>query len=105
MIDSLRTEIAEQKSRLDAVISERPQQHSVNLLREEIVEYKDKLETIISGQAQQKNIDFQREETLENDNNLSGTSPHLDDEDERTLHSLSIDIAKLKRNLQSISSL
>src|SRR5438876_6435957 len=93
------------KNNLDNALSQNTQyQQIIDSLKAEISEYKNKLETMISGQAQQKNIDFQREETFENDNNSSGTSPHLDDEDERILHSLSINIAKLKRNLQSITT-
>src|SRR5207245_8779139 len=96
--------VAEYKSNVSSTLSDTVQyQQIIDSLKAEISEYKSKHDTMISEKAQKKNTDLQREETFANDNNLFDTPSYLDDEDERILYSLITDIAKLKRNLESMA--
>ena len=102
VITSVRAEIAEYQSRLANITSQNTQyQQIIDSLRAEIYEYKSKLDTVISEQAKYKDIDLPSKE-IEYNNDSPSTLPYEDIEDEQTLQSLSVHIAKLKRNLDSI---
>ena len=91
------------KSRSDDILHEIAQyQQIIDSLRVEIYEYQSKPDTVISEQAQHENMDLPRDE-IEYNNDSPRTLSHEDIEDEQTLESLSIHIAKLKRNLDLIA--
>src|SRR5437667_176152 len=101
IIDSLRAEIAEYNNRLENTLSDNIQYEQViESLEEEVTQYKSKLDTVIS-QRTQKNTDLPREEEDESKNTPAETLSGVV-QNERILHSLSTDIAKLKKDLESI---
>ena len=90
------------KSRSDDILHEIAQyQQIIDSLRAEIYEYQSKPDTVISEQAQHENMDLPGDE-IEYNNDSPQTLSHEDTQDEQTLQSLSLHIAKLKRNLESI---
>src|SRR5437870_2792480 len=103
IIGSLRAEIAEYNNRLDNTLSDNIQyQQGIDSLKVEIAQYKSKLDTVISEIAQQKNADLITNEAVECKNTPVQASSGVV-QNERILHSLSTDIAKLKKDLESIT--
>src|SRR6267143_421052 len=99
VITSVKAEIAQYQSKIADITSQNTQsQQIIDSLRAEIYEYKSKLDTVISEQEQHKNIGLPNEE-IEYNNESPRTLSHEDIEDEQTLQTLSVHIAKLKRNL------
>ena len=102
VITSVKAEIAQYQSKIADITSQNTQyQQIIDSLRAEIYEYQSKSETVISEQPQDKNMDLPSEE-IEYNNDSPHTLSHDDIQDEQTLQSLSVHIAKLKRNLESI---
>src|SRR2546427_711199 len=102
IIGSLRAEIAEYNNRLENTLSDNIQYEQViESLSEEVTEYKSKLDTVISEIAEQKNNDLITNETVERKNTRAQASSG-GVQDERIFRSLSADIAKLKKDLESI---
>ena len=103
VITSVKSEIAQYQSKITDITSQNTQyQQIIDSLSAEIYEYQSKPDTMISEQAQHENMDLPRDE-IEYNNDSPRTLSHEDIEDEQTLESLSIHIAKLKRNLDLIA--
>src|SRR2546425_500310 len=103
IIDSLRTEVSEYKNKLDNTLSQSTQyQQNIDSLKAEIAQYKNKLDSVISERAQKKNTELPRQEVYEDKNTHAQTSSGAA-QDELILHSLGTDIAKLKKDLESIT--
>src|SRR5437667_88905 len=102
IIGLLRAEVAEYNNKLENTLSQNTQyQQGIDSLKVEIAQYKSKLDSVISEIAQQKNTDLITNETVERKNTPAQASSGVV-QDERILHSLSTDIAKLKKDLESI---
>ena len=102
VIASVKSEIAQYQSKIADITSQNTQyQQIIDSLRVEIYEYQSKPDTVISEQAQHENMDLPGDE-IEYNNDSPQTLSHEDTQDEQTLQSLSLHIAKLKRNLESI---
>src|SRR5438445_652928 len=117
IIDSLRAEVSEYKSNLGNILSDNIQYEQVieslvdevteyksklGLISSEIAQYKNKLDSVISERAQKKNTELPRQEVYEDKNTHAQTSSGAA-QDELILHSLGTDIAKLKKDLESIT--
>src|SRR3989442_1654178 len=103
IIDSLRAEVSEYKSNLGNILSDNIQYEQViESLVDEVTQYKNKRDSVISERAQKKNTELPRQEVYEDKNTHAQTSSGAA-QDELILHSLGTDIAKLKKDLESIT--
>ena len=128
IINSLRAELAEYKSKLDSIQPEiiqyeqainslkselveykyrqpqgatneiPPYLQMINSLRTELAEYKNKMELMASERNQQSNVDLLRADLREHENRSSATLPH-EIWEEDDISSLRAEISRLKRNL------
>ena len=99
LINSLRTELAEYKNKVELLSSERNQQNSIDALRAELAEYKNKVELLSSERNQQNSIDALRAELAEYRKTGSMQSAA---KSENMIKSLNIEISRLKNNLDSM---
>ena len=102
IIDSLKAEISEYKSKLD-MLAFASQQKGSDSVREEISEYKEKLNKIIP-EITHGVIDSLKAEITEYKNrDAQYTSSNYAASDQQILNSLNNEIAKLKKNLELLS--
>src|SRR5437867_5627232 len=102
IIDSLRAELIQYKSKLDAMTAERSRQDNVDLLRQEVIQYKSKLDTMTAERSKQDNVDLLKREIAEFKNSVPRTLPSGEDVNKRIIHSLGTDIEKLRKNLELV---
>src|SRR2546427_303724 len=104
IINSLRAEMAEYKSKLNAINPKIMQyEQNINSLRAEIVEYRNRMELMVSERNQQSGVDSLRAELAEHRNRVSTTLSRDVPKDE-DFSSLGAEISRLKRNLDLIIS-
>ena len=104
IINSLRAELAEYKSKLNTINPKIMQyEQNINSLRAEIVEYRNRMELMISERNQQSGVDSLRAELAEHSNRVS-TTPSRDVPKDEDFSSLGTEISRLKRNLDLIIS-
>src|SRR2546426_181052 len=104
IINSLRAELTEYKSKLNAINPKIMQyEQNINSLRAEIVEYRNRMELMVSERNQQSGVDSLRAELAEHRNRISTTLSRDVPKDE-DFSSLGAEISRLKRNLDLIIS-
>src|SRR5207249_2948757 len=104
IINSLRAELTEYKSKLNAINPKIMQyEQNINSLRTEIVEYRNRMELMVSERNQQSGVDSLRAELAEHRNRVSTTLSRDVPKDE-DFSSLGAEISRLKRNLDLIIS-
>src|SRR2546425_498322 len=104
IINSLRAELAEYKSKLNTINPKIMQyEQNINSLRAEIVEYRNRMELMVSERNQQSGVDSLRAELAEHRNRVSTTLSRDVPKDE-DFSSLGAEISRLKRNLDLIIS-
>src|SRR2546422_352090 len=104
IINSLRAEMAEYKSKFNAINPKIMQyEQNINSLRAEIVEYRNRMELMVSERNQQSGVDSLRAELAEHRNRVSTTLSRDVPKDE-DFSSLGAEISRLKRNLDLIIS-
>jgi len=101
-VDLLRQEVIQYKSKLDTMTAERSRQDNVDLLRQEVIQYKSKLDTMTAERSRQDNVDLLKREIAEFKNSGPRTLPSGDDVNKRIIHSLGTDIEKLRKNLELV---
>ena len=99
-INSLRAELAEYKHRQPQDTTNEISHYlqMINSLRAELAEYKNRMELMVSERNQQNSVDLPQAELREYKNRLSATLPHEVWEEE-DISSLRAEISRLKRNL------
>src|SRR5437867_3700522 len=102
IIDSLRAELTQYKSKIDTMIAEKARQSNVDLLRREVIQYKSKLDVMSAERSKQNSIDLPRKEITEFKNSRPRALPSGDDVNKRIIHSLGADIEKLRKNLELV---
>jgi len=100
----IKAEVAESKNKPVQTASNELQSYwqIIDSLRAELIQYKSKLDTMTAERSRQDNVDLLKREIAEFKNSGPRTLPSGDDVNKRIIHSLGTDIEKLRKNLELV---